>query len=119
MRGRVISFSEKQGYGFITGENGLDYFVHFSKIMDESKHLDVNEIVEFEPIKTDKGSEALNVTSILTFEMVKKKAEKKKMQLIETLDPPKHGWVLVDKNNFIKGSENGMFLDEINKYLED
>lgn len=24
-----------------------------------------------------------------------------------------------DKNNFIKGSENGMFLDEINKYLED
>lgn len=31
-QGTVKWFSAKKGYGFITGEDGTDYFAHFSQI---------------------------------------------------------------------------------------
>jgi cold shock CspA family protein len=32
MTGKVKWFSNRKGYGFVTGEDGQDYFVHFSAI---------------------------------------------------------------------------------------
>ena len=32
LQGTVKWFSAQKGYGFITGEDGIDYFAHFSEI---------------------------------------------------------------------------------------
>ena len=32
MLGKVKWFNDKKGFGFISGEDGNDYFLHFSKI---------------------------------------------------------------------------------------
>lgn len=47
--GTVKWFSAKKGYGFITGEDGTDYFAHFSQIqMDGFRNLSGKESVQFE-----------------------------------------------------------------------
>lgn len=61
MRGIVQSFSNKNGYGFIKGEDGL-YFVHYTGIIaDGYKYLNKNQEVEFVPGENDKGKIAINV----------------------------------------------------------
>jgi len=35
MKGTVKWFNPRKGYGFIVGEDGEDYFVHFSSIQAE------------------------------------------------------------------------------------
>ena len=48
-QGTVKWFSAKKGYGFITGEDGTDYFAHFSQIqMDGFRNLSGKESVQFE-----------------------------------------------------------------------
>lgn len=62
MKGRVKWFDSKKGYGFITGEDGNDVFVHFSAIdMDGYKKLEEDEEVEFEVVQGDKGPQASKV----------------------------------------------------------
>ena len=40
LQGTVKWFSAQKGYGFITGEDGIDYFAHFSEIqMDGYRKL--------------------------------------------------------------------------------
>lgn len=64
-RGRVKWFSDQKGYGFITGENGIDVFVHFSAIEGKGyRSLNEGDEVEFDIIKTDKGLQATNVRRI-------------------------------------------------------
>jgi len=47
-RGTVRWFSARRGYGFLTDENGVDYFVHYSAINSEGfKTLSADEEVEF------------------------------------------------------------------------
>ena len=47
-RGTVRWFSARRGYGFLTDENGVDYFVHYSSIVSEGfKTLSPDEKVEF------------------------------------------------------------------------
>ena len=49
MKGTVKWFSNQKGYGFITGEDGVDYFAHFSQIQGEGfKSLDTGKNVTFE-----------------------------------------------------------------------
>lgn len=49
MYGRVKWFDAKKGYGFITGGDGMDYFVHWSEIqMPGYKTLEAGQAVEFD-----------------------------------------------------------------------
>ena len=44
LQGTVKWFSAQKGYGFITGEDGIDYFAHFSEIqMDGYRKLSAME----------------------------------------------------------------------------
>ena len=54
LQGTVKWFSAQKGYGFITGEDGIDYFAHFSEIqMDGYRKLSGGQPVLFEqPFKT-------------------------------------------------------------------
>ena len=68
MRGTVKWFSEQKGYGFVTTEDGTDYFVHYSRInMDGFKKLDEGDIVEFDVESEEKGIAAVDVLPVLTY----------------------------------------------------
>lgn len=60
--GTVKFFNKEKGYGFITGDDGDDVFVHFSNIVGEGfRSLEDGQSVEFEVGPGRKGPEALNV----------------------------------------------------------
>lgn len=62
MRGKVKWFNDKKGYGFITGEDGKDVFVHHSAIQGEGfRTLAEGQEVEFEVTNSPKGLQASNV----------------------------------------------------------
>jgi CspA family cold shock protein len=62
MKGTVKWFDAKKGYGFVTGEDGKDVFIHFSAIkMDGYKKLEENQKVEFDVVEGQKGPQAANV----------------------------------------------------------
>ena len=61
-KGTVKWFNAEKGYGFITGEDGNDVFVHFSAIqVDGYKTLEEGQEVEFEVVQGAKGPQAANV----------------------------------------------------------
>lgn len=65
MKGTVKWFNDGKGYGFITGEDGKDVFVHFSDIVGSGhKKLEEGQEVSFEIAKTEKGLKATSVTVI-------------------------------------------------------
>ena len=62
MTGKVKWFNAAKGYGFITGDDGKEVFVHFSAIQaDGYKTLDEGQAVEYEVNDGDKGPQAVNV----------------------------------------------------------
>ena len=66
MLGNVKRFNQYKGFGFITGEDGKDYFFHFSEIiMDGFKTVNEGEKVEFTPTQTERGAQAHNIQAVL------------------------------------------------------
>ena len=64
-KGTVKWFNAAKGYGFITGEDGVDVFCHFSALqMDGYKTLVEGQPVEFDVVDGTKGPQASNVTVI-------------------------------------------------------
>ena len=62
MTGQVKWFDSKKGYGFITGEDGKEVFVHYSGIVkDGFKALNEKQEVEYELGECSKGIQAINV----------------------------------------------------------
>jgi len=61
--GKVKWFNAEKGYGFITGEDGKDVFVHYSSINAEGfKTLDEGQTVTYDIIESDRGKQTRNVT---------------------------------------------------------
>ncbi|HMQ80123.1 MAG TPA: cold-shock protein [Ignavibacteria bacterium] len=62
-KGKVKWFNADKGFGFITGNDGKDVFVHFKSIVgDGYRSLEDGQEVEYEVEETDKGLQARNVT---------------------------------------------------------
>jgi CspA family cold shock protein len=61
-QGTVKWFNESKGFGFITGEDGTDVFVHHTSIQGSGfKTLAEGEKVSFDIEKGEKGPKAINV----------------------------------------------------------
>ena len=60
MEGTVKWFDGQKGFGFIQGEDGKDYFVHFSALPEDMR-LNEGDKVTFEVVETEKGVQAQNV----------------------------------------------------------
>jgi cold shock protein len=61
MKGSVKFFNETKGFGFITGEDNKDYFVHQSGLTDGVR-LNNDDTVSFDVESGDRGLKAVNVT---------------------------------------------------------
>ena len=64
-KGTVKWFNAEKGYGFITGEDGNDVFVHFSAIVGEGfKSLDEGQAVTYYLQQGNRGMQAANVVKL-------------------------------------------------------
>ena len=61
MEGKVKWFNRMKEYGFITGTDGKDYFVHV-KDLTEGTQLEEGSDVTFEPAEGDRGLKATKVS---------------------------------------------------------
>ena len=65
MKGTVKWFNAEKGYGFITGEDGKDVFVHYSAIQGEGfKTLDEGQQVTYDLTQGKGGPQAANVVKV-------------------------------------------------------
>lgn len=118
MRGTVKFFDKKKGWGFITSDEGTDYFVYFSDISGSGfRSLESADIVEFDLKETERGMKAVNVTPILTIKMVEEALKKDDL----FLSPYKNAlgldkYLVVDSNNILQTDEHGMSLIEVAAY---
>ncbi|MDH4028674.1 MAG: cold-shock protein [Nitrospirota bacterium] len=63
--GTVKWFNESKGFGFISGENGEDVFVHYSSITGNGfKSLLEGDSVSYEVENGPKGLKAVNVVKL-------------------------------------------------------
>jgi len=60
MKGKVKWYNIRKGYGFISGEDDEDVFIHNTDV-PEGTLLKENDEVEYEVEKTDKGLKAVNL----------------------------------------------------------
>lgn len=61
MKGTVKFFNEMKGFGFITAEDGKDYFVHQTGLQD-GVSLHENDAVNFDVEDGPRGPKAVNVS---------------------------------------------------------
>ena len=68
MTGKVKFYNTKKGFGFILGEDGNEYFVHYNGINKTSpnekrfKKLPKDSLVSFDITENEKGLVATNVS---------------------------------------------------------
>lgn len=119
MQGTVKWFDTQKGYGFIVDSEGKEHFVYHSNIvMDGFRHLNEDDIVNFELGANKDGREqAVNVKPILTRKMIEDVLKKDNLH-IQTM---KDGYgvtkyQVVDGNNALQTDENGMSFMELAIY---
>lgn len=61
MKGKVKFFNTEKGFGFISGDDGKEYFVHSSSLVEGVK-IDQDNVVTFESEQGDRGLKAVKVT---------------------------------------------------------
>ena len=61
MKGTVKFFNANNGFGFIQGEDGKEYFVHKTGL-NEGVRLNDNDAVVFDVVEGDRGPKAENVS---------------------------------------------------------
>ena len=59
--GTVKSWNQSQGWGFIEGDDGEDYFIHASKVR-KGQSISHHSRVKFDVSQGQRGLEAENVT---------------------------------------------------------
>ena len=60
MEGKVKFFNRMKGFGFISGDDGKEYFVHQSGLA-EGTEINENDEVTFEVVEGDRGPKAEKV----------------------------------------------------------
>lgn len=119
MRGTVKFFDLNKGWGFLTRDSdGVDYFFHHSNIiMSGFRAFATGDIVDFEATMESGDAQrvqAINVTPILTREMVEKALKREKLYLRTMKDALGYrAFMVVDENNVIQAGEQGMSLVEV------
>lgn len=116
MRGTVKWFDTKKGYGFITDSEGREHFVHHSSIvMDGFRHLNEDDIVNFELGAGKDGREqAISVQPVLTMKMVRDSLKEENFHVMTMKDA--YGvtmYQVSDHNNVLQSSEQGMSFLEL------
>lgn len=65
MNGTVKWFNNEKGFGFITGEDNEDLFVHYTSIQgDGFKSLEEGQAVSYDVEEDERGSKAVNVEKL-------------------------------------------------------
>ena len=119
MKGTVKFFHSYRGWGFLTDSEGKDVFVHHSNIiMDGFRTLDEGDIVSFElGVGNDGREQAVNVTPILTMRMIENSLKEDNLYVRPVTDAlGMKGYMVVDQNNIIQTSEQGMSFLELAAY---
>lgn len=100
-------------------ETREDVFVHYSNlIMDNFKSLHEDDWVEYELGAGNDGREqALNVKPILTMRMIEDSLKEDNLH-VDTMQDAFGNWayIVVDQNNVIQSSEQGMSFLELAAY---
>jgi len=63
MKGTVKWYNHFKGYGFISGEDGTDVFIHRTAL-PMGTDIDENDKVEYEIEKSERGPKAINVKKL-------------------------------------------------------
>ena len=61
MEGTMKFFNANKGFGFVSDDEGNDYFVHATEVQPEGTMLNEGDKVEFEPSENERGKLAKNV----------------------------------------------------------
>jgi len=64
MKGKVKFYNVIKKWGFIIGDDGIDYFVHYSQLETKETKLYQDDKVEFTPFKSEKGWSAMKVVKL-------------------------------------------------------
>ena len=65
MKGKITRILHMRGFGFIKKDNeDEELYFHWSKTLDDFYYLKEGDEVEFEEEETQKGTQAVNVTSL-------------------------------------------------------
>lgn len=63
MKGKVKFFNTQKGFGFVSGEDEKEYFMHVSQLPEDTIPQE-NDEVEFTAEQTDRGLQAQNIQLI-------------------------------------------------------
>lgn len=61
MEGKVKWYDIRKGYGFVEGDDGQDYFVHYTSVKEGVRLRELDR-VSFDPSEGEKGKQAQDVT---------------------------------------------------------